>query len=140
MADVSLFGLWAGGHHIGNVLLHAVNAVLVLALGRQLGLGPPAALVVAAVFAVHPAQVESVAWVSERKTVLSMCFMLLSLLAYLRWQAASRGRHALGWPVIGGMLAATFLSIFLIPACFYLVEKYFVGPKHDPAQPPPAKD
>ena len=97
MADVSLFGLWAGGHHVVNVLLHAVNAVLVLALGRQLGLSPPAALVVAAVFAVHPAQVESVAWVSERKTVLSMCFMLLSLLAYLRWQPTSGGRRALGW-------------------------------------------
>jgi tetratricopeptide (TPR) repeat protein len=97
MADVSLFGLWAGGHHIVNVLLHATNAVLVLALGRGLGLGLPAALAIAAVFAVHPAQVESVAWVSERKTVLSMCFMLLSVLSYLRWQAASGGRHALGW-------------------------------------------
>jgi len=49
-------------------------------------------------------------------------------------------RQVLGTTVIGGMLAATFLSIFLIPACFYLVEKYFVGPKHDPAQPPPAKN
>jgi HAE1 family hydrophobic/amphiphilic exporter-1 len=49
-------------------------------------------------------------------------------------------RQVLGTTVIGGMLAATFLSIFLIPACFYLVEKYFVGTKHDPAQPPPAKD
>jgi len=97
MADVSLFGLWAGGHHTVNVLLHAMNAVLVLALGRRLGLALPAALVVAAVFALHPAQVESVAWVSERKTVLSMWFMLLSLLAYLRWQAASGGRCALGW-------------------------------------------
>jgi Flp pilus assembly protein TadD len=87
----------AGGHHIVNVLLHATNAVLVLALGRGLGLGLPAALVVAAVFAVHPAQVESVAWVSERKTVLSMCFMLLSVLAYLRWQAASGGRSSFGW-------------------------------------------
>jgi len=97
MADVSLFGLWAGGHHIVNVLLQATNAVLVLAVGCRLGLAMPAALVVAAVFAVHPAQVESVAWVSERKTVLSMCFMLLSLLAYLRWQAASGGRRAIGW-------------------------------------------
>jgi HAE1 family hydrophobic/amphiphilic exporter-1 len=49
-------------------------------------------------------------------------------------------RRILGTTVIGGMLAATFLSIFLIPACFYLVEKYFVGAKHDPAQPPPAKN
>ena len=97
MADVSLFGLWAGGHHIVNVLLHATNAVLVLALGCRLGLRLPAALVVAAVFAVHPAQVESVAWVSERKTVLSMCFMLLSVLAYLRWRAASGGRSSFGW-------------------------------------------
>ncbi len=49
-------------------------------------------------------------------------------------------RRILGTTVIGGMLAATFLSIFLIPACFYLVEKYFVGAKHDPAQPPSVKN
>jgi HAE1 family hydrophobic/amphiphilic exporter-1 len=50
-------------------------------------------------------------------------------------------RQVLGTTVIGGMLAATFLSIFLIPACFYLVEKYFVGGEHKPAETPepPAK-
>jgi HAE1 family hydrophobic/amphiphilic exporter-1 len=50
-------------------------------------------------------------------------------------------RQVLGTTVIGGMLAATFLSIFLIPACFYLVEKYFVGGDHKPAETPepPAK-
>ena len=63
MADVSLFGRWAGGHHLVSVLFHAVNATLVLAIAGRLGLTMPGALSVAAIFAVHPAQVESVAWV-----------------------------------------------------------------------------
>lgn len=94
MADVEFFGSWAGGHHLVNVLLHAVNAVLVLALARRLGLAAPAAWLVAAVFAVHPAQVESVAWVSERKTVLCTFFMLLTMLAYLRAHREPPGRSA----------------------------------------------
>ena len=94
MADVELFGAWAGGHHIINVLFHAVNAVLVLSLARRLGLATPAAWLVAAAFALHPAQVESVAWVSERKTVLCTFFMLLSMLAYLRANRAGADRSA----------------------------------------------
>jgi len=139
MADVSLFGLWAGGHHVVNVLLHAVNAVLVLALGRRLGLGLRVALVVAAVFAVHPAQVESVAWVSERKTVLSMCFMLLSVLAYLRWQAASGGGRALGWLFAWnalGVLAilAKPLAVTL-PCVLLLLDFSPLGRVRGPTQP-----
>lgn len=131
MADVSAFGLWAGGHHVVNVLLHAVNAGLTLALGLRLGLGLPGALLVASVFAVHPVQVESVAWVSERKTVLSACLMLLSLLAYLRWLAAAGGWRAWGW-LIGwntlGLLAllAKPLAVTL-PCVLLLLDAVLLG-------------
>jgi len=83
MADVSLFGTWAGGHHLVNVALHAVNAALVVAFVRSLGISASAATFCGVVFAVHPVQVESVAWISERKTLVSGCFMLLALIAYL---------------------------------------------------------
>ena len=83
MADVSLFGSWAGGHHLASVALHAVNAALVVAFIRSLGVTAAAATFCGVVFAVHPVQVESVAWVSERKTLVSGCFMLLSVLAYV---------------------------------------------------------
>jgi len=89
MLDVSLCGSWAGGHHLTNVVLHAVNALLVLALAWRLTLRWPESLVVAAIFAVHPQRVESVAWISERKDLLCGLFFLVSLLAYLRFTAAA---------------------------------------------------
>ncbi len=83
--DYQLYGLRAGGHHLTNVLLHAVNAILLfLVLWRMTGNLWPSAFV-AAVFAVHPLHVESVAWVSERKDVLSGLFFMLTLAAYLRY-------------------------------------------------------
>jgi tetratricopeptide (TPR) repeat protein len=94
MMDCSLFGLNAGAHHSINLLYHAANAVLLLLLlFRLTGALWPAAFV-AALFAWHPLHVESVAWISERKDVLSTFFALLTLLAYVRavrgdkWQVA----------------------------------------------------
>ncbi len=83
--DYQLYGLRAGGHHLTNVLLHAAGAILLfLVLWRMTGNLWPSAFV-AAVFAVHPLHVESVAWVSERKDVLSGLFFMLTLAAYLRY-------------------------------------------------------
>jgi Tfp pilus assembly protein PilF len=85
LLDVRLFGLDAGAHHLVNVGLHAANAVLLFALlARLAGAVWPAALT-AALFAVHPLHVESVAWIAERKDVLSAFFGLLTLAAYLRY-------------------------------------------------------
>ena len=79
MLDCQLYGLSAGGHHLTNVLLHAATAVLLfLVLRRMTGGFWPSALV-AALFAVHPLRVESVAWVAERKDVLSGLFFVLTL-------------------------------------------------------------
>jgi len=92
MADCQLFGLDAGMHHCVNLLFHAANAILLLLLlwrwTKALWLGAFAA----ALFAWHPLHVESVAWVAERKDVLSAFFALLTLLAYTRFTEESKVR------------------------------------------------
>ena len=91
--DCQIFRLNPAGHHYINLLLHAANAVLLfLLLWRATGLTWPS-LVVSALFALHPINVESVAWAAERKNVLSMLFFLLALHAYDRY-ARTRGRFS----------------------------------------------
>ncbi|HAH31087.1 MAG TPA: O-GlcNAc transferase [Elusimicrobia bacterium] len=82
-AEYHLFELQPLGYHLLNVLLHALNAVLVWQILRRLCV--PGALMAAAVFAIHPVCVESVAWVTELKNVLSGLFYLSALLCYLRF-------------------------------------------------------
>lgn len=99
MLDVQLFGLDPGGHHLVNVLFHAANAVLLfLVLLRMTGARWRSAFV-AALFALHPLHVESVAWVAERKDVLSGFFGLLALLAYVRY-AERPGIRRYVWVVL----------------------------------------
>src|SRR5207247_10535255 len=88
MADCQFYGLNAGGHHRTSVLLHAAAAILLfLALQQMTGALWRSAFV-AAVFAIYPLHVESVAWVAERKDVLSGVFFMLTLLAYVRYARA----------------------------------------------------
>ena len=89
--DVQIFGLDAGRHHMVNALLHAVNALLLLLLAHKLGLPVVPSFFLAALFALHPLRIESVAWVAERKDVLSSFFLLLSLFAYAGY-ARTRSR------------------------------------------------
>jgi tetratricopeptide (TPR) repeat protein len=85
MVDVELFGMRAGSHHMVSVVLHAVNTlVLFLLLGSMTGHIWRSACV-AALFAIHPLHVESVAWIAERKDVLSTLFWLLATWAYVRY-------------------------------------------------------
>jgi protein O-mannosyl-transferase len=88
--DCQVFHLNTAGHHYTNLLLHAANAVLLFLLLRQAtGVTWPS-LVVGALFALHPVNVESVAWAAERKNVLSMLFFLLALHAYDRFARTGR--------------------------------------------------
>jgi tetratricopeptide (TPR) repeat protein len=93
MTDVTLWGTEPRGHHLTNLVLHAANAaVLFLALRALAGSFWPCALV-AALFAVHPTRIEAVAWVAERKELLSALLGFLSLLAYARWaRGGARGQ------------------------------------------------
>lgn len=85
MADCSMYGMQGWGHHLNNLVLHTFDVVLLfLVFSRMTGRIWPSALV-AALFSWHPLHVESVAWVSERKDVLSAMFWLLSMWAYARY-------------------------------------------------------
>jgi Flp pilus assembly protein TadD len=86
MVDCQLYGLKAGGHHLTNILLHTVAVLLLFLLLRQMTGALWRSAFVAAVFAIHPLHVESVAWVAERKDVLSGVFFMLTLGAYA-WYA-----------------------------------------------------
>jgi len=85
MADCSLFHLFAGGHHLTSILLHAVNTVLLWSLLKRLTISFWPSTLVAALFAWHPLNVESVAWIAERNNVLSMFFFIVTLSAYLSY-------------------------------------------------------
>ena len=90
-ADVQMFGMEPAGHHDVNVLLHALNAVLLFWVLKRATGYTWRSLMVAALFALHPLNVESVAWIAERKTVLSSLFCLLALGAY-RWYVGKPGK------------------------------------------------
>ena len=89
MAVCQMCGLNPWGHHLANVLLHALNAGLVFALLQRMTGAAWRSLLVAALFAFHPLRVESVAWVTERKDVLSGFFGLLALIAYVCYAQGS---------------------------------------------------
>ncbi len=94
MLDVQVYGLKAGGHHLTNVMLHIAATLLLFGLlhGMTGALGPSA--FVAGLFAVHPLQMESVAWVAERKNVLCTLFWMLTLWGYVGYvRQPRRGRY-----------------------------------------------
>ena len=93
MMDCQLFGLNAGAHHLVNVALHTVAALLLFTFLWQSTKAVWASAISAAIFAIHPLRVESVAWISERKDVLSGVFFMLTLLAYARYVRRPTGQR-----------------------------------------------
>jgi len=85
MLDCELFGLAPWGHHLTSLLLHAVNATLLFVVLRYMTGATWRSFAVAMLFGVHPLRVESVAWIAERKDVLSTTFWMLTLWAYARY-------------------------------------------------------
>ncbi len=119
MADVQLFGMAPGWHHVTSVALHVLNTLLLfLLLARMTGRAGASAFV-AALFAVHPLHVESVAWIAERKDVLSTLWFLLTLWAYLSYVGNPvRGLGA--GPAVGPARGSRRLSYALMLACYAL--------------------
>lgn len=127
MTDVELFGVDAGYHHLSNVVLHSLStALLFLALYRMTG-KPGRSAIAAALFGIHPLHVESVAWVAERKDVLSGLLFMLILLAYTRFsRQRSPGNYALVLlPLVLGLMAKPMLVT--VPVVLFLVDVWPLG-------------
>jgi Tfp pilus assembly protein PilF len=111
--DCALFGLNAGAHHAVSLLYHVLNTLLLFIFLRSATGALWRSAFVAALFAWHPMHVESVAWASERKDVLSTFFWLLALLAYLHYARRAAG----GGPVRRGALAAALFYFGAVVCC-----------------------
>ncbi len=109
MLDCQLFGLKPAGHHLVNLFFHILNTVLVFVVFKRLTGAFWRCAVLAALFALHPLQVDTVAWVSERKNVLSTFFWLLTMAAYARYAAKP------GWGRYGLMLLPYVLGLMSKP-------------------------
>jgi len=96
MLDCQLFGTNAGWHHLTNLLLHVANTLLLFGIFKRMTGAVWRSAFVAAVFALHPLHVESVAWISERKDLLCGFFWMLSIAAYIRYAR----RTGIGWYIL----------------------------------------
>ena len=115
MLDYQLHGLHPGGYHLTNVLIHAASAILLFLIVRQMTGALWRSAFVAAVFAIHPLRVESVAWVSERKDVLATFFFMLTIGAYVHYarDPNSLGRYLMvaGLFVLGLLCKPTAVAL-----------------------------
>ena len=117
MIDCQIYGLKPAGHHFTNVLLHNVGAVLLFLALSQLTGSVWRSAFVAAIFAIHPMRVESVAWVAEHKDVLSGVFFALTLGAYTRYARAPSAARYVAMAIFvacGLMSKATFVTVPLV--------------------------
>jgi protein O-mannosyl-transferase len=131
MLDCSIYGLFPGGHHLTNVFFHAANSVLIfLVLKRLTSAFWPSAFA-AGLFAWHPLHVESVAWICERKDVLSGFFFLLTLWAYGRYVGRpTRGRYFLALALfLCGLMSKPMLVT--LPCLLFLLD-YWPLKRFDP--------
>jgi tetratricopeptide (TPR) repeat protein len=100
MLDVQLFGLNARGHHLTNLFFHVANTILLFLIFYRMTKAPWKSAFVAALFAIHPLHVESVAWVAERKDVLSTFFWMLTVGAYIHYVEHPRLKNYLAVPAL----------------------------------------
>jgi tetratricopeptide (TPR) repeat protein len=125
--DYQLFALNPAGHHLDSVLIHALNAVLLFLLLRWVTKSTGRSLLVATLFALHPINVESVAWVAERKNVLSTLFFLLAVAAYA-WYAEKP--HWQRYLLVAGLFAAGLMAkpmVITLPCVLLLLDYWPLG-------------
>jgi tetratricopeptide (TPR) repeat protein len=122
MIDVELFGMNPAGHHLGNVLLHVVNSLLLFLGLRWMTGATLRAAAVAALFAWHPFQVDTVAWVAERKNLLSTLFGLLTIGSYVRFCEAPAARR---YAVVMALFALGLMTkpvLVTLPCALWLLD------------------
>ena len=125
--DISLFGMNSGWHHTVNLLLHLVNTLLLFAVLRRLTASMWPSAFVAALFAVHPLHVESVAWVAERKDLLSALFFFLTLGAYERYVRAPTSRRYLLVAVLLAVGLTAKAMLVTVPMVLLLLDYWPLG-------------
>jgi hypothetical protein len=127
LTDVTLFGPNPGAFHLVNALLHLINAALVWRLAWLMTGRWGTAVTVAAVWALHPLRVESVAWIAERKDVLSGFFALLSLISYVHWSRHGRWRDYVLVTLTLGLGLLTKPMLVTLPCVFVLLDRWPPG-------------
>jgi tetratricopeptide (TPR) repeat protein len=139
MLDITVFGPWSVGLHATNVVLHIANAILVYLFLRRATGAWGRSLAVAVLFAMHPLRVESVAWVSERKDVLAMFFLMLALLAYLAMARAAGRRAVACGAALCGLYALSLMSkpmAVTLPALLFILDGWPLGRLTGPGKVP----
>ncbi len=125
MIDCEIFGLNPGAHHLVNVAFHALNALLLFLLVQRFRvLSSAGSFFISLIFALHPLRLESVAWITERKDVLSLFFMLISLHGYIWYVRATRarcGKYLFSLVALSLALLAK-PSAVVLPALFLLLD------------------
>jgi len=133
--DYQLFALNPAGHHLDSVVIHALNAVILFLLLEWMTKRVGPSVLVAVLFAVHPLNVESVAWVAERKNVLSTLFFLLAAAAYVRYARQPEWRR---YALVATLFAAGLMAkpmIITLPFVLLLLDYWPLGrmPGSDPS-------
>jgi tetratricopeptide (TPR) repeat protein len=136
LVDVSLFGMWAGGHHLASAAWHAAATALLFLALRLLTGALWRSFLVAALFGVHPLQVESVAWAAERSNVLAGFFFALTLLLWARYaRRPGAGRYAAALAACALGLAAKPI-LMTLPFLLLLLDSWPLGRLSAPGAPP----
>lgn len=127
MADVEMFGMDAGGHHMVSLAVHAAASVLLFLAFVSMTGSAGRSFLVALLFAIHPLRVESVAWVAERKDVLTAFFWCAGMIAWAAWcHRPSRGRYLLVFVLFAlGLMAKPMMITF--PLALLLLDVWPLG-------------
>ena len=133
MVDCQLYGLKPAGHHFTNILLHTVGVILLFLVLRQMTGTLWRSAFVAALFAIHPLHVESVAWISERKDVLSAVFFMLTLGAYIRYVHAPSLTSYLLVLLLFALGLMSKPMLVTVPFLLLLLDYWPLGRINDPA-------
>jgi len=127
MVDVEVYGLHPAGHHITNLLFHLANTLLLFALLAAMTGTLARSGLVAALFALHPSHVESVAWIAERKDVLSVCLALLTIAAYVAYVRRPNARRYLAVTALFALALLAKPMVVTLPLLLLLLDLWPLG-------------